>query len=1610
MACVHRLFERWAEQAPEAVAVVRGDDRIGYRELDEWANHIAHRLRAEGVRPGMSVAVCVERSIGLIASLLGVLKAGAVYVPVDPDYPAERQAFILADSGAAVVLTSDSVRPRLRDGLTVPRGASPAGPDLVDVPDAPAYVIYTSGSTGRPKGVVVTHRNVVRLFDVTAGRFGFTSDDVWTMFHSAAFDFSVWEMWGALLHGGRLVVVPRDTARDPDAFWRLLIAEQVTVLNQTPSAFGLLSRAARDAGWPDTALRLVVFGGEALEPATLIPWFDRYGDTSPRLVNMYGITETTVHVTAHALSAGETGSPIGRPLDDLRVRLLDADGSEVPPHHVGEAFVSGPGVSLGYLNRPALTAERFVPDPAGPPGSRRYRSGDLAVADDGGALFYRGRNDSQVQLRGFRIELGEVESALVAIPAVGAAVVVLSDDLPSGPTLVGYLTEAEPADLPDIRAHLRRTLPDHMVPVRWVFLDRLPLTAHGKADRRALPLPAARLDADEPVGATERLIAGIWRDVVGVEPGRHDNLFAMGGSSLHANQILTRIGAALGHRPALGVVFADPTVAGLAAACSEPDSGLLPVARVEPLPLSSAQQRLWLLHKLFPDSCAYHEQFAYVLTGEVDVGLLAGGFAAAARRHDVLRTVFLEQDGTPRQVVTNTARVRVDIGDVAGLDEVRSIADEEARTPFDLGHGPLARVWLLRMPRAVVLLMTMHHIATDEWSLGVLFDELRRHHSSSVPPELPVQYADYAVWQRERPVERHLDFWRELLAEAPGSIGLATDRPRPARRSFAGARHRFVVPPDVAGGLRALAHRTGTTPHMVLLAAYNVLLHRLSGDSDLVVGTPVAGRDHAEVEGLIGFFVNMLPIRTRCTGEITFGELLTRVRDTVTAAYAHQELPFDALVDGLGVDRDPGTHPLFQVVFALRNNVTLDLPGVTAEPVALDPRSAKYDLALFMTDDDALSGDLDYSTELFDATTAARIADRFLALLKGIVVDAGTKVRDYDFVPAVEQDVIRSWQGAEVAIAESNVPELVAAVHPDAVALVDGDVAVRFGDLVGRANRLAWWLRGLGVGRGDVVGLVLPRGVELAVSTLAVLSAGAAYLPMDPGVPVERLRFMVEDADARVVVGLGAPPVDAPWVDLVGDAERIAAQPSTDLGVRCSPEDMAYVIYTSGSTGRPKGVVVPHRGLSNLVSWHVREVGLGSGDRTSLVASPGFDASVWELWPSLVAGASVHVPGEEVRSDPDLLLEWFADNGITAAFVPTPLAEPVFRRSGPSSLSLRVLVTGGDVLTSGPSASYRVLNNYGPTENSVVATACEIQPGAQNFPIGRPIDNVRAYVVDEAGRQVGIGIAGELWIGGTGQALGYLGRAGLTAERFVPDPFGPPGGRLYRTGDRVRWNVDGDLEFLGRLDHQVKVLGHRIELGEIESVLGEHPDVRSAAVVLRSSDNGEPVLTGYVQPVGAALDLDDVRGRLASRLPGYMVPPVLGVVDRWPTTASGKTDRNALPPLELPAGRAVSGPVEETLAAVWAEVLELRAAPDATDNFFGLGGNSLNATRIAARIQDALDVEVAIREVFAAPTIEALARRLGRSHLGIEARAREYLLVAAMDPAELLALAQGNLE
>ncbi|MFF7361572.1 non-ribosomal peptide synthase/polyketide synthase, partial [Streptomyces sp. NPDC008125] len=1646
------LFERQVRANPSATALSDGATTLTYGRLNARANRLAHALIARGVRPEQLVALALPRSAELVVAVLAVLKAGAAYVPVDPEYPSARIAYLLRDTRPALLVTTSRTGGRLEaegvDRLLLDTADLDALPDtdpgIALDPGHAAYVIHTSGSTGNPKGVVVPHRNVVRLFDTTRELFGFTAEDVWTLFHSYAFDFSVWELWGPLLHGGRLVVVDHETSRSPGRFLDLLARERVTVLNQTPSAFYQLAQA--DAEAPETgrrlALRTVVFGGEALEHGRLSSWYERHPDDAPRLVNMYGITETTVHVTHAALDRSPATGRIGTALPDLRAYVLDDGLRPVAPGVPGELYVAGAGLARGYLNRPGLTAGRFVADPFGPPGSRMYRSGDVVRRAVDGTLRYVGRADQQVKVRGFRIELGEIEAALAACPGVAQAAVLARQYRADDTRLAAYVVPARGAVLEaaGLRGHLRERLPEYMVPSAFVMLDALPLTVNGKLDHRALPAPdtAPASTSRAPRTPQEQILCRLFAEVLGVaSAGVEDGFFDLGGHSLLATRLAARIRATLGVEMPLRTLFEAPTPAGLAAAlvaAGPAQTALVRRERPESVPLSFAQRRLWFLHQLEGAAASYHISLAWRLSGDLDRQSLEAAVADVVARHESLRTVFPAVDGAPHQQVLDVAaaRPRLLVGRTTETGLSALMAEEKDR-PFDLAAEVPLRVSLFELaPDEHVFQLVLHHIAGDGWSLGPLTQGLtaayaaRRRGEEPRWAPLPVQYADYTLWQhellgdaadRDSLFAGHADYWARQLAGLPECVQLPTDRPRPAIASHRGASVSAGLDAELHRGLRELARAHGTSLFMVLQAALAALLSKLGAGDDIPVGSPVAGRTDQAQDELVGYFVNTLVFRTDTSGDPTFAELLDRVRDTALAGYAHQDLPFEYLVEVLNPSRSLAHHPLFQVMLVLQNAPRADFApaGLRVADMPSASTTAKLDLIFTLSErlaedgsPDGLDGSVEYTTDLYDRAAVETMIGRLERLLRAAVADPRRRLSGIDLLTVDEhRALVALGTGPEATVSGDGLLELFRArvgEGPDECAVVGPDASLSFAELDVRANRLAHALIARGAGPERLVAVALPRSAALVVAILAVLKSGAAYVPVDPEYPAARIAYLLGDAgpvllvtDVRTGGRLPEGPVGRLVVDEPVTAASVAGCPVVDPGVPVGPDHPAYVIYTSGSTGRPKGVVATHGGLLNLFANQLPLVFRAKKRmRIGLTTSVSFDASLDQLI-ALFAGHELHVLDEATRSDPRAYLDHAARAGLdTVGGTPSYLQLLVENglldnpRWRPTMVGL-----GGETVPEQLWERLRAadgvtaLNYYGPSECTVDSVVAFLGSSPHQV-IGRPLGGVRLHVLDGALRAVPAGVAGELYIAGAGLARGYLNRPGLTSGRFVADPFGPGGSRMYRTGDLARWNQDGNLEFLGRTDDQVKIRGYRIELGEIEAVLADHPQVARAAVIVRHDRAQDSRLVAYPVPVtGAELRPEDLRAYLRERLPDYMVPTAFVSLDTLPLNTSGKVDRRALPEpatTATPAGRAPHTPQEQVLAGLFAEVLGLPRV-GADDDFFDLGGHSLLATRLVARVRTTLGVELPLRTLFRTPTVAGLAAGLdgaGRARPALE--------------------------
>jgi amino acid adenylation domain-containing protein len=1642
--CLHQLFEEQVAKTPDRIAVVFDEEKLSYNELNERANRLARRLHAAGVRADARVAILMERSVEMVVALLAVLKAGGAYVPLDPQYPQERLAFMLEDAGAPVLLTHGELAEGLPTGnahvirLDADRNEmSDSGDDenlsISVSPQNLAYVIYTSGSTGQPKGVMLTHSSICNHMLWMNESFPLTADDSVLQKTPFSFDASVWEFYAPLMSGARLVIARPGGHQDPAYLIKLIAEQEVSTLQVVPT---LLRALVETAGLESCRkLRRLFCGGEALTSEPVARLKERLPEVE--VYNLYGPTEATIDATFWRCveeSPAGLSEPIGRPVANTRVYVADERTRLVPYGSSGELLIGGVALARGYLSRAELTAERFVPDPfSGEAGQRLYRTGDLVRYLPDGQLEYLGRIDHQVKVRGYRIELGEIESALCAHAAVREAAVTARSEASGEKRLAGYVVphEGSAVTTKELREHMLERLPDYMVPQSFVLLKSLPLTPSGKVDRRALPaLESVSADSSEafiaPRNPLEEVLANIWSEVLAVRQlSVNDNFFELGGHSLLATQLISRVRETFAVELPLRQIFETPTVAGLAASLESRIFGderlkappVVPVSREQPLPLSFAQQRLWFLDQLEPQSALYNIPAALRLTGSLNVAALEQTISEVVRRHEVLRTTFAEVDGEPVQIIRESAPVNLtvvkleEMGEGEREEEVRRLSLEETEKPFDLCSGPLLRVSLLKLTDDEhVLLFTVHHIASDGWSMGVLVREVAALYAAYVNgersplAELPVQYADFAMWQQQwlqgEALEQQLSYWREQLQDASPVLELPTDKVRPALQSNRGGHEPFVLGVELSERLKALSRSEGATLFMTLLAAFQALLSRYSGQQEIVVGTPIANRNRQETEDLVGFFINTLVLRGDMTDDPSFRQFLARVREVCLGAYMHQDVPFERLVEELQPERDLSRTPLFQAFFVLQNlpSRTLDLPGLSLSPVEMDIRKVLFDLTLDMREDGSnIVGIFEYSTDLFEAATIRRMISHFTTLLEGVVSNPEQKLSKLPLLTEDERRTLCEWNPAAWEQPSGRclheLFEEQAAATPDAMAVVFNGEQLTYSELNRRANQLAHRLSAMGVGPEVMVGLCLERSIQMVVGLLGILKAGGAYLPLDPTYPMDRLAFMLEDSDARVLLTQerlrdALPPMDAQVFDI--GCSSVAIESMENPRVALANENLAYMIYTSGSTGRPKGVMVTHRAASSNSAAISTRYRLTTSDRVLQFASLSFDVAVEELFPTWHSGAGVVLRSASALDSPSAFHSFLEEQGVTTVNLPTAYWQELMtdweRRGVGAPKGLRLAAIGGEKglweqfarSRSVIGAGVELLNVYGPTETTVTNTSFDYAEAATeragygwSVPIGRPLSNSRLYVLDENREPVPVGVPGELYIGGECLARGYFERPELTAEKFIPDQFsGDEGARLYRTGDVVRWVEGGAVEFVGRVDHQVKIRGFRVELGEVEAALNSEPGVSDSMVVMREDVVGDQRLVAYVvAEQGERVEASQLRAALKESLPGYMVPQLFVVLEEWPLTPNGKVDRRALPVPEQGKGApgeeyvAPQSAVEEVIAGIWCEVLKVERVGLA-DDFFELGGHSLLATQVVSRVREALQVEVALRSLF----------------------------------------------
>jgi amino acid adenylation domain-containing protein len=1627
------LFAAQAVRTPDAVAVVCGGVSWSYAELDARSSRLARFLVGLGAGPERLVAVALPRSLEMVAAVLAVAKAGAAYLPIDPGYPADRIGYMLTDAAPSLLISDratsvglpdvagvaviDLDDPQLAEAVARLDGGSLGDTDRLAPlrPAHPAYLIYTSGSTGRPKGVVVSHQGLASLSAYLIRTFEIGPESRVAQVASLSFDAAVMELLMSLPAGAALVLP------EPGQLAGEVLADALRELRASHALVGPASLlGATTEQLPE--LDCLMVGGEACPGETVAEW-----SKGRRMFNAYGPTEVTVCTTISGPLSGGDAPPIGRPIWNARTYVLDGRLAPVPPGVAGELYLAGPGLARGYLNQPGLTATRFVACPFRP-GERMYRTGDLVRWRDDGELEYLGRVDEQVQVRGFRIEPGEIEAVLAGQPGVGRALVVAREDRPGDRRLVGYVVPAAGGEVDPaaIRAAAAKVLPAYMVPAAIVILDVLPLSVNGKLDRQALPAPTFAGGGREPVTPAEEVLCGLFAQVLAVDRvGVDDSFFDLGGHSLLVARLISRVRSVLGVELEIRDVFDRPTVELLARSLDAAGAArptLLRADRPEHPPLSFSQQRLWFLAQLDGPSTTYNVPFGWRLRGRVDPDALTAALGDVVGRHEALRTVFPVLDGQPYQQVIPAAQAVPEVTVMQAEEtELAALTEQACRYVFDLAGELPVRAWLFVLGAdECVLVLLMHHIASDGWSLGVLLRDLElayRARLAGHPPEwadLPVQYLDYTLWQRallggdqdqDSMLARQVQYWQSALADLPEQLDLPFDRSRPAYPSYRGGDLAVQVDADLHRRLAELAREHHVTVFMVLQAGLAVLLSRSGAGTDIPIGVPVAGRGGDEgLHQLVGFFVNTLVLRTDLSGDPSFADLLGRVREQDLAAYAHQDVPFERLVEVLNPVRSTAHHPLFQVMLASDDGSSRQwqVPGLQAQDLPLVVESAKFDLSLTYQsrqEPDGTPGGisiaLEYAADLFDEDTVHTLAGRLIRLLDQFATDPELRVSEVQLLSAAERDlVVTGWNDTARDVPVVVLPELFAAQAvrtPDAVAVVCGGVSWSYAELDARSSRLARFLVGLGAGPERLVAVALPRSLEMVAAVLAVAKAGAAYLPIDPGYPADRIGYMLTDAAPVAVVttrqaGASLPAqgrlvlLDDPQVaaavagqpaGAVSDAERIRP---------LLPAHPAYLIYTSGSTGRPKGVVVSHQGLANLSAFMITTLRVTPESRVAQILSLSFDMSLLELLSSLPAGAALVLPEPGQLAGAvlaDALRELRASHAIVA---PAALAGAVPERLP----ELECLVVGGEAvpaeLATEWSKGRRMFNAYGPTETTVCTTISGPLSGGEAPPIGGPNWNVRAYVLDGRLAPVPPGVAGELYLAGPGLARGYLNQPGLTATRFVACPFGS-GERMYRTGDLVRWRDDGELEYLGRVDEQVKIRGFRIEPGEIEAVLAEQPGVEQAVVVVREDRPGDRRLVGYALPeTGSALDPGGLRAAAARLLPGHMVPAAVVVLDAFPLSANGKLDRRSLPApsFATSAGRGPSSPIEEMLCELFAQVLGVdRVGVD--DSFFDLGGHSLLAAVLVARLDGQFGIKISLRDFLADPSVSGVAGRVALS-------------------------------
>ncbi len=1631
---IHGQFEEIVKDNADKPAIIGMDaekSQTTYHDLNTQANQLAHFILQKGVSPETVIAICLERSTEMVIASLAVLKAGCAYVPIDTIYPPERIEYIVKDSNASLLISISDLKELigaenidtlyLDSEREVISGQSKANPVIKIDPSYLAYIIYTSGSTGKPKGVMLQHRGLLNTVQAQKNDFKIDKNSKVMQFASFSFDASVCEIFLALLNGAELHLASREVILSKIELVRFLNSRQISAITFPPSMLSVLS----DEELP--YLKTVVTVGEACSTDLAEKWLGK-----TRFLNGYGPTEATIGCVWGEITVPEketASAPIGKPILNDQIYILDANFNPVPIGVAGELCIASPGLARGYLNRAGSTAEKFIPNPfSTQEGSRLYRSGDLARWLPDGRLEFVGRIDFQVKIRGNRIELGEIESVLNKHGHVREVAVLALGKNADDKKLVAYIVaqEGQQPELQSLKDFIKADLPDYMVPSAFVFLAAFPLTSSGKIDRRALPEPESfepgnTAEYVAPRNQSEELLAGLWQDILNIERvGIKDNFFDLGGHSLLATQLISRVRDAFNVELPLKALFEDATIENLvlqievhrAQGPADEVPAIVSVDRSQDLALSFSQQRLWFLDQLQPGGSFYNIPTALKLKGRLNLEALKNSINLLVSRHEVFRTTFADEGGKPVQIIADNLELELNLEDLSALKsdeaekEIRKIAQSEAAFAFNLATGPLIRVRMLKVSdEEHVIIFTLHHIISDGWSMGIMISEIAVSYAAFCTnenpqlPALPVQYADYAAWQRAwlqgDVLEKQLNYWKDKIGIDPPVLELPIDHPRPAVQTFSGNSVTHEIPAELAQKIKQLCAREGVTPFMTLLAVFQSLLHRYSGQDDIIVGSAIANRRHSETEKLIGFFVNNLILKSAFTDDPEFGELLRQVRETTLEAYAHQDVPFEQLVDALVKKRDMSHSAIFQVMFVFQNlpQAGIDLPDLRMESLNEETTSAKFDLSVTMGETaDSMVMAFEYNTDLFEQNTIERMMRHFENFMHAVVADSEQTIAEIDYMePDEKQSILFDWNATDSEFESGLCVHKRFQQHvettPDATAVIFGADKLSYKELNEKATILAAWLQNEGVSPDDIVGICMERSFEMIIAIIGTLKVGTAFLPLDPSYPQERLDYMIGDSGIKILLTdqdsrVKKQETQLKIVDLRNDWEEQIDSALKYAAPKVAPENLAYVIYTSGSTGKPKGTLLAHRGLVNLANEQRKAFNIDGESRILQFSSLSFDAAVWETVMALLNGAALCLVDRTILASGDALVDALKQQKITTVTLP-PSVLSIFPET--ELPDLKTIITAGEKCPVGLVQKWgkdrQFFNAYGPTETTVCASMYRTSLEEQSDPpIGKANGNFQLYVLDRNGRTVPIGIPGELCVGGVGLARGYHKRPDLTAEKFIPDTFsGKMGERLYRTGDLVRYLPDGNIEFLGRIDHQVKVRGFRIELGEIEAALLAIEEISDAIVLAREDNPGNQKLVAYfVSSNPEKTTVAFLRESLKIQLPEYMVPAVFMALEEMPLTPNGKIDRKALPAPEQDRSQssveyvAPRNETETILNTIVQDLLNIKKA-GVYDNFFELGGHSLLATQFMSRIREKFDIELPLLTLFEKPTVAELA-------------------------------------